>query len=237
MPFKPTNRAFTLVETSVVLVVAAVIIVVFLTARVLIQTYQIKSIALQLHQYNTAVDAFYAKYGGIPGDFDQAEKYGLGVPGGAPFDSGPGRNGNGDSLLKPTESDYENLNFWYHLTRANMLPGSYGSTFEYGAGTPATKIRDVGIRVLTPVKTLANYFIIGSHDAIPFKNPHVHQLTPYEAYHLDKQLDDGAYATGKVIGSGKECATTQSPVEYDVDQSEPRCNLRVEMTGGPGIDR
>lgn len=115
------NAAFTLIELSIVLVVIGLLVGGILVGRDLIKAAEIRSVAAQIEQFNTAVNVFRNKYDCLPGDCAHA--------GTAGFDATS--NGNGDGIigysLHPTCDGFSNLcateqaTFWYHLNAAGLI--------------------------------------------------------------------------------------------------------------------
>ncbi|GIK15194.1 MAG: hypothetical protein BroJett003_01580 [Planctomycetota bacterium] len=242
------RRGFTLLELSVVLVIIGLVAGGILVGSELIALAELKSVMRQLESYNTAVNTFRVKYGGLPGDFVQAVEYGLGdagcptanpcpaTPTGSYDYAGCNGNGNGrlDDLGVGTDLAWcpENLNFWHHLSRASLIEGSYdGKTLtgggwepQYGISSPVTKLRGIGIWVM-----LDQYYLgIRQGDGAP-------QLSTKEAAYLDEKMDDALPLTGRVrllIGFG--CNTGNSYNTRALPGVTPElCSLRI--SGIPGF--
>src|SRR5665213_102158 len=95
--FKPVGRAgFTLVELSIVLVIIGLIVGGVLVGRDLINAAAMRSQISQIEKYNTAVNTFRGKYGGLPGDLNAASAAQFGFM----ARSGATGLGNGDGIIQ-----------------------------------------------------------------------------------------------------------------------------------------
>lgn len=123
------NKGFTLVELAIVIVIIGLIVGGVVGGQSLIDSAKRQEIMKNLKAYETGVNAFILEYGGMPGDFNEAEDYW----GGANTD-----NGDGDRYI---ESNAESIDFWNHLGLAEIVPGSFdhtATTFVGGTSTPET---------------------------------------------------------------------------------------------------
>ena len=75
-----SNRAFTLIELSIVLVVVALIIGGVLVGQDLIRAAGVRSQITQIEKYQTAANTFRGKYGALPGDMNAATASQFGFP-------------------------------------------------------------------------------------------------------------------------------------------------------------
>ncbi len=126
------NGGFTLVEISVVVVIIGLIIGGVLVGRDLIKSSEIRAQISQFDEVMSALNAFKAKYGYLPGDMPPSEASQLGfftftgTYAGKTCSSGfPKAYGNNDGRL----SYYgETVPFWSHLSDANLIKGNLGGT-------------------------------------------------------------------------------------------------------------
>lgn len=254
----PQMRAFTLLETAVVLVIIALIAGAILIGADLLHQSALRSLVGQLERYDAAVLTFRGKYGGMPGDYAAAVEAGLGdasCP--VAYECDPeqpasyayaGCPGNGDQRLDDgggvTILQYcpEHLNFWYHMRQAglvkdlldgrtiNAAANPLNRTPVFGVSAPSTAVRDVGIRVHTPnPSSVRNVYYIGWSDAsVPQAD-----LLPAEAYYIDAKLDDALPASGSVqirLFSGA-CLALESHLVYNVDDAQARCAIMRDIGG------
>jgi prepilin-type N-terminal cleavage/methylation domain-containing protein len=207
-----STRAFTLIELSVVLVIIGLLAGAVLVGHSLISAAAVRATISQVEKYSSAANTFRTKYDCVPGDCPNAVALGLGTTG------GPGDNGNGDTqvyssvvFLGPNRGSQatETFNFWYHLSRANLIEGGYTgypaggfSSFSgnFSGFAPVTRIRPttfINAMSITDTSQGDTYFdnsftISGNCVGI------CGGLTAAEALAIDTKIDDGAPTTGTV---------------------------------------
>ncbi len=157
------KTAFSLVELSIVLVILGLLTGGILTGQSLIRAAELKSVATQLSEFQTAVHNFRYKYNALPGDFDEAHIiWGSAGGSGALNDgceaaSGTGTqtcSGNGDRKLTSTApNNYgEIFTFWQHLANAGLIEGKYtgksgpdgGADHNFGENAPTSRLSSIG---------------------------------------------------------------------------------------------
>ncbi|HEU5047699.1 MAG TPA: prepilin-type N-terminal cleavage/methylation domain-containing protein [Rickettsiales bacterium] len=157
--FQKENTGFTLIEISIVLVIIGLIVGGILTGQDLIKSATVRAQISQIEKYNTAINTFRNKYGGIPGDLakTQASQFGFDVAG---CDGSTGKR-DGDGLVVGYSGGTYVLQygeatvFWEDLSQAGLINGSYPSV--------AGSFSNCGITAsdwtLTPGTTyIGNYF-------------------------------------------------------------------------------
>ena len=216
---------FTLIELSIVLVIIGLLVGSVLMGKDLIRASEIRSTISQIEKYNTAVNTFRSKYGGIPGDLKYTEASGFGFYSiwFAPY-IGYSGYGDGNGLIRSgfgagPPSTVVNLYgepfmFWRHLSDAKLIDGNYGENLNWAAETsamsgvdtinaflPTSKLTGSTIAVGSPLNGV-NYFLLTKVTSIigigafgTSENP----LTAHEAYTIDSKIDDGLPATGTVF--------------------------------------
>lgn len=118
-----SKKAFSLIELSVVLVLIGLLIGGILIARSMISAARFHGVIKQFSQYDTMIETFVQKYGTVPGDSNS-------------FD--PPGNNNG-SLNAVYDND-EIINFWKHLSLADMIKSEDNANYiaiDYTSPTKA----------------------------------------------------------------------------------------------------
>lgn len=251
-------RGFTLLELSIVLVIIGLIVGGITAGRSLIRSSELQSIVRDAQKYETAINAFRGKYNVLPGDMPNATAY-WGAQDADPTAclaiNGTGTqtcNGDGDgSIYKDMGVEYlEGYLAWQHLQNAGMIEGDYtgsgdGGSPGYatpGVNAPASRISSVGFFTVHKNQLSGLAFSqTGSHTHVltvgksgtgmgmsltagPF-------ATSEEAFSLDKKLDDGKPAYGRLMvwksGQNSGCTTsdTEATAAYDLTQAGERCAL------------
>src|SRR5580698_8278077 len=132
----PSEKGFTLIELSIVLVIIGLIVGGVLVGQDLIHAAGVRATISQIEKYNTAVNTFRAKYDCLPGDCANAAQFGF-VPRGQYAGEGDGNgviegvsaNGSGNN-----NGSYENIGettvFWVDLSQAGLIDGSFTMASE-----------------------------------------------------------------------------------------------------------
>ncbi|MBV8775029.1 MAG: prepilin-type N-terminal cleavage/methylation domain-containing protein [Deltaproteobacteria bacterium] len=139
-----SQRGFTILEMSIVLVVIGLIIGGVLMGQSLIQQAQMRSLIKQIEQYKTAVMTFRDKYAALPGDIANATTFwpadaactGSHRPS-MTTPNGMTCNGDGNAILYW----YEQQLFWQHLSLAGLIQdgpftGSYDNNGSNQTNSP-----------------------------------------------------------------------------------------------------
>lgn len=256
----PRRHAFSLVELSIVLVILGLLAGGILTGQSLIRAAELRSVTTQYSAFLTATRTFEDKYFAIPGDMINATDFwGAMSSGSCPnATGGTGTetcNGNGDGDITASGSalsSNEVFTFWQHLVNAGLIEGSYtgisgptrNSSSIIGINVPATKLANGGWYATTTrnhagdsvnyALDYGGYLSIGaSYPSFPPINP---LLSPEEAWSIDKKIDDGKPAYGRVIAGywNGQCAEADDGsnanndlnASYKLDDPNTRCILK-----------
>lgn len=243
------NRAFSLVELSIVLVILGLLTGGILAGQSLIRAAELRSVSTEYQRYVTAVHSFRDKYFANPGDMNNATSFWLAAascPGDytTPATTPATCDGNGNGFVSTTP---ERLRFWQHLANSGLIEGSYtgvsdGATYNMtpGVNSPRGRIATAGwhTNYSGALSGIANYFdgnyghvfFYGADDAGGTADSPV--LRPEEAWNLDTKTDDGVPATGKFrsytqsSASAPNCVTADdASALYDLDNPAILCSV------------
>jgi len=215
---------FTLIELSIVLVIIGLIVGGILVGQDLIKAAEVRAQISQIEKYNSAVNTFRGKFGGIPGDLalSTAQQFGFDI---TACGGGQGaRDGNG--LVEELGGHYyptggEALAFWEDISgpmAGSLIEGTFpinqttvtgcsyagplnttpGSTYV-GDFLPVAKI---GHGNFVYVYDLSGYNWFGL-SAVSSVNGaswlmSITTIPVFQAYNIDKKVDDGLPTTGSV---------------------------------------
>ncbi len=215
------NKAFTLVELSIVLLIIGLIIGGITAGSSLIKQAQIRAVISELNQYKAAVNTFRIQFSALPGDFNNATAFWYNST------SCPGTNltagscnGNGDGYINRVGGSGfdEDLMAWKHLVYAGMITGNY--TGQYTTATqndfnPNTSVSPATVNVPASKYNNGGWFF----DTIQVNGNMVGGVFLYfggfvanstnvgkilltnDAYNIDTKLDDGIPMSGSVRGA------------------------------------
>jgi prepilin-type N-terminal cleavage/methylation domain-containing protein len=246
------RQAFSLVELSIVLVILGLLTGGILTGQNLIRAAELRSVATDFQRYQTAIQSFRDKYFAIPGDMRNATDF-WGTVATCPTTAGTGTqtcNGDGDGLVENAATSNrftEAFMLWQHLANAGMVEGNYNGR----AGSVSALDTVAGVNV--PVSKLGGgtwlSYYLGNITASPYafaaNYGHVMALgtelgansgnggpifSPQEAWGIDKKMDDGKPAHGKIKSTlasnplTPDCTTSDTAsAEYNLTRSDILC--------------
>lgn len=248
------NKAFTLVELAIVIVIIGLLVGGVLQGKELITQAKIRSQIKQLQEYDTALVTFKGKYNAIPGDIlgSKAAQFGLTyVASGYPYCN------DGDGILRDYQNNFpirsvwcEPLNFFSNLSEAKLLKATFtriGNQYAVGLQFPTTKLGDGGFAYSTMPdgsiyaflglnrkddSTSANLHFLSDMSAQPIFNAE-------ESSSIDEKLDDGNPLKGKVQAvtyllapdtTSNSCITNTTSQQYNITDTALRCRLVVRTS-------
>lgn len=241
-----------------VLVVIGLMIGGVLVARDMIQAGEIKAFISDKDKYIAAANNFKAKYDGLPGDITNATKYWgvlAAMPGcgSMPSPGKPTCNGNGSgkiSSLDGFEPQYrfESYRFWHHLANAGLVEGTFTGadedgdsnnalTFTPGVNVPEAARKGLYYRIEHEHNGGGLYYFsggsytgYGNFLTLAREGCNHCGISALEAATIDRKIDDGSPAFGKVrngkLTGANFCTTSADPetAAYDID-SDHQCVL------------
>lgn len=214
-------KGFTLIELSIVLLVAGLLAVSVILGQSLVRQSQIQSVITDINSFRSAIRNFEDQYKDLPGDMSDATAYWAATA-----------NGDGDGQIEAAED----LRAWQQLNLANLIQGGYTGT---DAGVPDMQ---VGINIpkskVTKGGYLPVYGVIGNHTGnfIAFGSENANSVlgsivTVEEARNIDAKIDDGLAAFGEVMtvdGSDVVAGTcvAGAPLAYTANNETIACSMR-----------
>ena len=215
------KKGFSLVELSIVLVILGLLTGGILAGQNLIRSAELRSIATQFNQFQSATYTFRDKYFALPGDMRNATDFWtLQASGTACITSSSTTaatcDGDGDGILDYSATSNEQYRYWQHLANAGLIEGSYTGVTgpdhaNYdtlpGVNAPRARINNAAWQMYYLASSFvgdAAYFNVNYGNLMylgvdqttiayyPF-------LTPEEQWNVDTKMDDGRPAYGKVI--------------------------------------
>ncbi len=237
-----TNRGFTLIELSIVLVVIGLIIGGIFVGKDMIRSSELNNLTSQMQQVQAAVLTFRDKYSSLPGDSANAYLFF-----GNACDPTPSNcNGNGNGKIENTGPSWayqESFRFFQHLSLAGLIPGSYTGIFNNavtpGVNVPALKISSAA-SIWPYYWDKQSYFRVNYDSADPADRAGERAnilavgytfmpLRTDEAMRIDLKVDDGKPGTGDLIGAPytNGCSTTNNPAtaEYKLTMTDMACDF------------
>lgn len=157
-----TQRGFSLVELSIVLVILGLLTGGILGGQSLIRAAELRAVMTEYTQFQTAINSFKSKYNALPGDMPNAVQFWGRADNGSftgecaspATNTGSGTqtcNGNGNGQVNGGGS-HERYRFWQHLANAGLINGQYtgiagsGSNQHHipGENSPTSRVGNLG---------------------------------------------------------------------------------------------
>jgi prepilin-type N-terminal cleavage/methylation domain-containing protein len=200
------QKGFTLVELAIVLTIIGLLIGGILKGQQLIANARVTSQVAQFQGLQAAYTTFQDTYAALPGDVNNATTR---LPGCIAPNCA---DGNGNNIIGAgvpfgqtwtQGSAGEPLQFWTHLSRADLISGISGIAPNFGQGLPVAKVSGgMVIAELAGGVYSGRYATILQTTQNPGAVAGAQPMTPSQAAQIDRKLDDGASQTGSVIGYG-----------------------------------
>ncbi len=224
------QRAFTLVELAIVLIIMGFIVSGIFAGQELIKQAQLRKHVSSINEVNLAWLTFQSKYNGLPGDIKNPTRF---LPACYPLGTGcdgcPGDiQGDGDGVISGITTDGSSAEahcVWFHMLHSGLYP--HIKPMSASAIYPSVPPVDVNFTnegyyyVYWPVDS-SLFMIVLSEIASQYNRKRNAwgvglTLLPEQAYSIDVKLDDGNPWSGIVKGSTKNSSACISNV--NVDQS------------------
>lgn len=254
----PPCAGFTLIEISMVLVIIGLVVGAVLVGQTMASGAATRGTVAQFERYNSAVNTFRLRDGGLPGDLD----YKLAAKASLTSRSGAAGHGDGNGAIEgcstgATEAGCETLLFWVDLHNAQLIDSSYtqatdaltqipaGEQWKY---FPSVKLRH-GAYVTLFTEGGVNYYQMGGITSTDASGAYTlnYTITPNEGFNMDNKIDDGFPMTGHFralegtsspLGgapptpSATACVSNVSGSPYNMTTNYadiPLCHIRVRM--------
>ena len=246
------NRAFTLIELSIVIVIAGLIVSSVLGGRAIMNGARKQSLIVGIEKYSIAYKTFRLKYKAIPGDMPNAFDYLQSKIGCVDLDvndDNSGCNGNGDGRIGNRDIlEQENLRAYHHITASSILhiisanSSVDNSVIARGQNVPENLYNNSATYYfasdnLWNIFNNINSVVVSSASGVGWDNSVVDVV---DSWSIDNKIDDGIPYRGKLIAynqNDNECVA-DSVSDGAIDRSSEylldtatRCTIRFGLGG------
>jgi prepilin-type N-terminal cleavage/methylation domain-containing protein len=234
-----SNKGFSLVELSIVLVILGLLVGGVLTGKSLIRAAELRSITTDHDRFVAAVQIFNEKYQAFPGDMTNATTFwgaAAACPGThlQPSTDATTCNGDGNGrVFGGTATSNESYRFWQHLANAGLISGTYSGVTGGGANdftsveanSPTGKISNQLWFVwhwVNPMVSGGTWFDgeygnrLSTGRMAADGEPGGGLLTGEELWGIDKKIDDGKPAKGAAM-TESSCTNATSTSDFESD--------------------
>lgn len=200
------NKAFTLVELAIVIVIIGLLVGGVLQGQELIEASKRNAQIKQFSEYRAAVMTFYAKYNSMPGDTNKATLF---------FPSTIAVNGNADGKLSNAAGltgygvgmySGEIEQFWIHLTLGKIVKETFLGGTKLGEGYPKMILYPNTGMIISSYDRVANIITSNAYLVMTIGNPagmpdldladNIIFFKSGDAGLIDEKFDDGKPTTG-----------------------------------------
>lgn len=208
---KHTEQGFTLVELAIVLVIIGLIIGGVLVGQDMIKSAEIRATVGQWESYTAASNTFRDKYRYYPGDINANIAADIGLL----TRTGAVGHGDGNGLLEGCSTGAivagcENVLFWRDLNTMSLVDGWFqAATDALGIAAAAITAEDVALSFPEVKLGRGNFWAVFAAQGknwyqitgiTAISNAGVftltNALTPFEAFNIDRKMDDGRPLVG-----------------------------------------
>jgi prepilin-type N-terminal cleavage/methylation domain-containing protein len=209
------NRGFTLIETSIVLILISFLVGSLMIGSNLTDKARIRKAIRDLTSYQNAYIMFKEQYLGLPGDLINATSF------------WPGRtvNGNGNSIISCSSNGDECWRAFQQLSLAGFVPGNYNGNNQGPVLTTITPLviqTYISTSASTRLYSYANVAAIGNWG----------DTVTDHAYQIDNKIDDGIPNTGIIAGTSSSNPLVSPSC---VKQSDGTTDMAFTYQGANGI--
>ncbi len=253
------QKAFSLVELSIVLVILGLLVGGILAGRSLIRASELRAVTTEYQRHKTSLHAFRDKYFALPGDMPNATAF-WGTASACPGDADDARtttatcNGDGDGQIRENaSSSNERFGAWHHLANAGLVEGNFtgvsGSSISpasqwaiVGTNVPASKLANAGWTLgykgninVNDTNWIdgaySNFLLIGGQ-ASAGNSAAARIFLPEEAWNIDKKIDDSEPGRGKfvVLESQTECYLLSNGNSGSISGLYTRQDIQYDLT-------
>jgi type II secretory pathway pseudopilin PulG len=208
---KQNKKGFSLVELSIIIIIAGLLMGALVAGQVLMKNAQWRQVMGEVRNYKIAVATFKLKYSALPGDIANAYDFW----GSSCNDTASYCNGDADGQIymkdyeANTREDSEAYRAWQHLALSQLIPGTYSGQGgqelngtdggDIGWNMPESVIRpDVGY-IIKYTKSL-NLIQLARSDASQNNSPSFTFMETKDAKTFDMKFDDGLPSEGRILG-------------------------------------
>jgi prepilin-type N-terminal cleavage/methylation domain-containing protein len=226
-----SQKGFTLIEMSIVLVIIGLIVGGVLVGQELIRSATLKTVITDEQKYVTAVNTFRTKYNELPGDMVDATTYWGTDPNGCPQNvsyTAPQTttcNGNGNGLIEDAQipgislTMFEDFRAWQQLSDAGLVAGSFTGTSGPselsdtvpGLNVPSSKIANAGFE----------WTVFASGSGIPATFWNAQYSSQYLLFGSSVNSGGGYDSGGNILDHGVLSPTDAQAIDLKIDDGLP----------------